>query len=325
MKVNNYNDTLAQIKQSIQQSQRKAVLSVNQTLVELYWEVGRQILKQQKEEGWGAKVIQQLSRDLKQMFPKMKGLSERNLKYMRQFAQTYTDFQIVQQLVAQIPWGHNCLIMNKIGNDTARIWYVQKTIENGWSRNILAHQIELELYERQGNVISNFAETLPEPQSELVQEALKDSYIFDFLTIEEKSKETELEHQLVENISKFLLELGAGFAFVAQQYHLEIANNDYYIDLLFYHTRLHCYVAIDLKTGEFKPEYVGKMNFYLSALDDKMKTTSDNPSIGLVLCRAKDNVVAEYALRGMSQPIGVSDYKLKALPSTEELQRILNK
>lgn len=325
MKLDNYNHTLEQIKRSIQQSQRKAILSVNQTLVELYWEIGRQILRQQEEEGWGTKVIQQLSKDLKENFPTMKGLSERNLKYMRQFAQTYADFEIVQQLVAQIPWGHNCLIMNKLETENARLWYAKKTIENGWSRNVLAHQIELKLYERQGNVISNFAETLPEPQSDLVQKALKDSYIFDFLTIEEKTKEAEVERQLVENISKFLLELGAGFAFVAQQYHIEVATNDYYIDLLFYHTRLHCYVAIDLKTGEFKPEYVGKMNFYLSALDDKMKTDSDNPSIGLVLCRAKDNIVAEYALRGMSQPIGVSDYQLKALPSPEELQKILNK
>ena len=325
MKLDNYNSALEQIKQSIQQSQRKAILSVNQVLIELYWEIGRQILRQQKREGWGTKVIQQLSKDLKQTFPNMKGLSERNLKYMRQFAQLYPDFETVQQLVAQIPWGHNCLLMNKLEQEEARIWYAQKTIENGWSRNVLAHQIDLKLFERQGNVISNFAETLPEPQSDLVQKALKDSYIFDFLTIEEKAKEVELEQQLVENISKFLLELGSGFAFVAQQYHLEVAKNDYYIDLLFYHTRLHCYVAIDLKTGDFKPEYVGKMNFYLSALDEKMKTSSDNPSIGLVLCRAKDNVVAEYTLRGMSQPIGVSDYKLKVLPSTEELQRILNK
>ena len=325
MKLDNYNSALEQIKQSIQQSQRKAILSVNQVLVELYWEIGQQILRQQKREGWGTKVIQQLSKDLKQTFPNMKGLSERNLKYMRQFAQLYPDFKTVQQLVAQIPWGHNCLLMNKLEQEDARIWYAQKTIENGWSRNVLAHQIDLQLFERQGNVISNFAETLPEPQSDLVQKALKDSYIFDFLTIEEKTKEVELEQQLVENISKFLLELGSGFAFVAQQYHLEVAKNDYYIDLLFYHTRLHCYVAIDLKTGDFKPEYVGKMNFYLSALDEKMKTSSDNPSIGLVLCRAKDNVVAEYTLRGMSQPIGVSDYKLKALPSTEELRRVLNK
>lgn len=325
MKLDNYNITLEQIKQSIQQSQRKAILSVNQTLVELYWEIGKQILQQQKKEGWGTKVIQQLSKDLKETFPTMKGLSERNLKYMRQFAQTYANFEIVQQVVAQIPWGHNCLIMNKLETENARLWYAQKTIENGWSRNVLAHQIELGLYERQGNVISNFAETLPAPQSDLVQKALKDSYIFDFLTIEEKTKEIEIEQQLVENISKFLLELGSGFAFVAQQYHIEVATNDYYIDLLFYHTRLHCYVAIDLKTGDFKPEYVGKMNFYLSALDDKMKTDSDNPSIGLVLCRAKDNIVAEYALRGMSQPIGVSDYQLKALPSPEELQKILNK
>ena len=325
MKLDNYNSALEQIKQSIQQSQRKAILSVNQVLIELYWEIGRQILRQQKREGWGTKVIQQLSKDLKQTFPNMKGLSERNLKYMRQFAQLYPDFETVQQLVAQIPWGHNCLLMDKLEQEEARIWYAQKTIENGWSRNVLAHQIDLQLFERQGNVISNFAETLPEPQSDLVQKALKDSYIFDFLTIEEKAKEVELEQQLVENISKFLLELGSGFAFVAQQYHLEVAKNDYYIDLLFYHTRLHCYVAIDLKTGDFKPEYVGKMNFYLSALDEKMKTSSDNPSIGLVLCRAKDNVVAEYTLRGMSQPIGVSDYKLKVLPSTEELQRILNK
>ena len=323
MKLDNYNNILQDIKSSIRLSRTKAVLAVNQTLIELYWHIGQQILKQQREDGWGTKVIQQLSKDLKQSFPSMKGLSERNLKYMRQFAQTYPDFEIVQQVVAQIPWGHNCLLMSKLDSDESRIWYAQKTIKNGWSRNILAHQIELKLFDRQGKVISNFAETLPDPQSDLVQNALKDSYIFDFLTIEEKAKESELEQQLVENISKFLLELGAGFAFVAQQFHLEVGTNDYYIDLLFYHTRLHCYVAIELKTGEFKPEYVGKMNFYLSALDDKIKTANDNPSIGLVLCRSKDNVIAEYALRGLSQPIGISDYQLKTLPSREELQRFL--
>ena len=325
MKINNYSNILQEIKSSIRQSQTKAVLAVNRVLIELYWGIGNQILKQQAEEGWGTKVIQQLSKDLKTSFPDMKGLSERNLKYMRQFAQTYSDFEFVQQVVAQIPWGHNCLLMSKLDNKFARTWYAKKTIENGWSRNILAHQIELKLFERQGKIISNFAETLPEPQSELVQQTLKDTYIFDFLNLEEKAKETELEKQLIENISKFLLELGAGFAFVSQQYNLEIGNNDYYIDLLFYHTRLHCYIAIELKTGSFKPEYVGKMNFYLSALDDTMKTASDNPSIGLILCRTKDKITAEYALRGMSQPIGVSDYQLKTLPSLDELNAILIK
>lgn len=325
MKLDNYSNILQEIKSSIRQSQTKAVLAVNRTLIELYWNIGTQILKQQAEEGWGTKVVQQLSKDLKKSFPDMNGLSERNLKYMRQFAQIYTDFEIVRQVVAQIPWGHNCLLMSKIDKEATRIWYAKKTIENGWSRNVLAHQIELNLFERQGKVISNFKDTLPNPQSDLVQQALKDSYIFDFLKLEEKAKESELEKQLVENISKFLLELGAGFAFVAQQYHLEVGTNDYYIDLLFYHTRLHCYVAIELKTGEFKPEYVGKMNFYLSALDDLIKTETDNPSIGLVLCRSKDNIIAEYALRGMSQPIGISEYQLKSLPSKRELQQILNK
>jgi predicted nuclease of restriction endonuclease-like (RecB) superfamily len=325
MKVNNYSNTLQEIKSSIHQSQTKAVLAVNRVLIELYWEIGNQILKQQAEEGWGTKVIQQLSKDLKTAFPDMKGLSERNLKYMRQFAQTYSEFEFVQQVVAQIPWGHNCLLMSKLENKITRTWYAKKTIENGWSRNVLSHQIELQLFERQGKVISNFSKTLPEPQSDLVQQALKDRYIFDFLNLEERAKETELEKQLIENISKFLLELGAGFAFISQQYNLEIGHNDYYIDLLFYHTRLHCYVAIELKTGEFKPEYIGKMNFYLSALDDTIKTASDNPSIGLILCKTKDNITAEYALRGMSQPIGVSDYQLKALPSPDELKAILTK
>jgi predicted nuclease of restriction endonuclease-like (RecB) superfamily len=325
MKLNNYHNILKEIKTSIRQSQTKAILAVNQVLIELYWKIGYQILKQQAEEGWGTKVIQQLSKDLKNDFSDMNGLSERNLKYMRQFAQTYPDFEFVQQVVAQIPWGHNCLLMNKLEDKMARTWYAKKTIENGWSRNILAHQIELQLFERQGKAISNFSATLPEPQSDLAQQTLKDTYIFDFLNLKEKAKETELEKQLIENISKFLLELGAGFAFVSQQYNLSIGDNDYYIDLLFYHTRLHCYVAIDLKTGDFKPEYVGKMNFYLSALDDTLKTESDNPSIGLILCKTKDNITAEYALRGMSQPIGVSDYQLKALPSPDELKVVLNK
>ncbi len=202
-------------KSSIHQSQTKAVLAVNRVLIELYWEIGNQILKQQAEEGWGTKVIQQLSKDLKTAFPDMKGLSERNLKYMRQFAQTYSEFEFVQQVVAQIPWGHNCLLMSKLENKITRTWYAKKTIENGWSRNVLSHQIELQLFERQGKVISNFSKTLPEPQSDLVQQALKDRYIFDFLNLEERAKETELEKQLIENISKFLLELGAGFALLS--------------------------------------------------------------------------------------------------------------
>jgi len=331
----NYLKILDELKNKIKDAQVKAALSVNSQLVLLYWEIGKTVLERQKQAGWGAKIVQNLAKDLQSSFPGMKGLSDRNLKYMRKFAQTYSDFEFVQQVVAQLPWGHNIVLMDKATNSIEQIWYAQKTIENGWSRNILVHQIESKLYHRQAiedNKTTNFLTALPAPQSELVQEIIKDPYNFDFLTLTEKSQEKDLEDGLMKNLTSFLLELGKGFAFVGQQYHLEVGGQDYFLDLLFYNTKLHCYVVFELKIGEFKPEYTGKVNFYLSALDSQLKTEYDEPSIGIILCKSKNKIVAEYALRDMTKPIGVSEYSITQilsdelktkLPTIEELEQEL--
>jgi len=330
-----YLQILDELKSKIRTAQTKAALSVNSQLVILYWEIGKTILERQNKEGWGAKVVQTLAMDLQDSFPQMKGLSDRNLKYMRKFAETYPDFEFVQQVAAQLPWFHNVVLLDKVKTEKQRIWYAKKTIENGWSRNILVHQIESKLYERQAlgeNKTNNFSTTLPAPQSELVQEIIKDPYNFDFLTLTEKSQERDLEDGLMKNLTSFLLELGKGFAFVGQQYHLEIGEQDYYLDLLFYNTKLHCYVVFELKMGAFKPEYAGKVNFYLSAIDSLLKTEYDEPSIGIILCKSKNKIVAEYALRDMSKPIGVSEYNITqvlseelktTLPTIEELEQEL--
>lgn len=314
---NSYIQTLENIKSAIRTAQIKASLAVNSELIILYWNIGKIILQQQKEQGWGAKVIENISKDLQNSFPNMKGLSYRNLNYMRKFAETYPDFEFVQQVVAQLPWGQNIWLMDKLETNEKRIWYAQKAIENSWSRNILAMQIESNLYERQNgeNKVNNFALTLPKPQSDLANELLKDQYVFDFLEISEQAKEREVEQGLVRNLKKFLLELGKGFAFVGEQYHLSVSNQDYYLDLLFYHTKLHAYVVFELKIGEFLPEYAGKMNFYLNAVDEQVKTEADNPSIGVILCKSKDKIIAEYSIKDMTKPIGIAEYTLtKAIP-----------
>lgn len=327
-----YVDLLEDLKGKIRSAQVRAGLAANRELVLLYWEIGRRILDSQRQEGWGAKVVDRLAQDLRHEFPAMKGFSPRNLKYMKMFAETYHDGQIVQQLVAQIPWGHNVRILDHVKNPIEREWYIRQTIQNGWSRNVLVHQIESGLYKRYGEAVSNFDIALPAPQSELARQILKDPYVFDFLTIGAEAKERDIENALLEQIRAFLLELGVGFAFVGNQYHLEIGGEDYYIDLLFYHLRLRCYVVIELKVGEFKPEYTGKMNFYLSAVDDLLRHKDDQPSIGIILCKAKNKVVVEYALRDTRKPIGVSGYKLtetlpkklkRDLPSVEELETSL--
>lgn len=329
-----YIKTLDELKTAIKTAQIKAVLSVNSELVILYWNIGKIILKQQKEQGWGTKVIDNLSKDLQNSFPQMQGLSVRNLKYMRKFAQIYTDFSIVQQVVAQLPWSHNICLMDKIDTKEQRIWYANKIIENGWSRNTLIMQIESGLYNRVNNEnkVNNFALTLPKPQSDLAQELLKDPYNFDFLNISEQAKEKEIENGLIQNLKKFLLELGKGFAFIGEQYHLNIADQDYYLDLLFYNTKLHSYVVFELKTGEFLPEYAGKMNFYLNAVDELVKSDIDNPSIGIILCKSKNKIIAEYSLKDMTKPIGISEYTItknipdnmkQNLPSIEELENQL--
>ncbi len=328
-----YKNFFESLKSRIATAQVKAALAVNSELVLLYWQIGREILERQKMQGWGAKVVDQLSKDLRSAFPEMKGFSTRNLKYMRSLAEQYSDEQFVQQAVAQIPWGHNVRILDYVKTSKEREFYIRKTIENGWSRDVLVWQIESKLFERQGKAVTNFELTLPKPQSDLANQLLKDPYNFDFLTLHDDAVERDLEKALIANMQKFLLELGVGFAFVGSQYHLEVGGQDFYIDLLFYHLQLRCFVVIDLKTVEFKPEFAGKMNFYLSAIDDLVKHEKDEPSIGLILCKSKNKFIAEYALRDMKKPIGVSEMQilnalpdnLKGdLPTIEELEAKLN-
>lgn len=330
----NYNEFINQIKNEIKQSQNNAILSVNRELLLLYWKVGRRVLENINSADWGSKIIPKLSKELKQAFPDLKGFSERNLKYMRRLAEEYPDFVFVQQVVAQLSWSHNLVLLDRIKDKNERQWYMEKCISNGWSRNILVHQIETNLYMRQQLVdkTSNYEQTLESPNSLLAVDVLKDPYVFDFIAFEENMKERDIEKQLVKKITSFLLELGSGFAFIGNQYHLQVGQDDFYIDLLFYHIKLKSYVVIELKTGKFKAEYAGKLNFYLSAVDDLIKGDDDNPSIGIILCKEKNKLVAEYALKDMTKPIGVSEYKLlervpeeleSSLPSIEELEKEL--
>ena len=324
-----YDDFFRDLKERIRLSQVKAALAVNQELILLYWQIGREILTRQQTEGWGTKVVDRLAQDLKLEFPEMTGFSPRNLKYMRSFAEAYPDEAIVHQLGAQIPWKHNCAIIDKIKDPEQRVWYVQKTIENSWSRSVLIHQLDSDLYSRQGGALTNFQDVLPAPQSDLAQSLLKSEYNLDFLNLHEKALERDLERALIEHMQKFLLELGVGFAFVGSQYRLEVEGDEFFIDLLFYHLGLSCFVVIELKTTDFKPEYSGQINFYVNVVDEKLRRLYDNPTIGIVLCRSKNKSVVEYSLRGMSQPISVSTYRTTAalpdefktkLPSIEDLQ-----
>jgi predicted nuclease of restriction endonuclease-like (RecB) superfamily len=331
-----YQDLLTEIKDRIRAAQLRAGLAVNREMVVLYWRIGRDILIRQEQDGWGSKVIDRLATDLRRAYPDMTGLSPRNLKYMRAFAEAWPEEAIVQQVAAQIPWFHNCVLLDKVKDPKGRTWYIHKTVENGWSRNVLVHWIESELYERQGKARTNFDKTLPPPQSDLARETLKDPYKFEFLMIAGDAEERTLQKGLLAHIQQFLIELGTGFAFVGQQYPLEVGGEDFFIDLLFYHLKLRCYVVIELKTTAFKPEYAGKMNFYLSAVDDQLRHADDNPSIGIILCKAKNQVVAEYALRDLAKPVGVSSYITKLvealpaslrgnLPSPKELEAELKK
>jgi predicted nuclease of restriction endonuclease-like (RecB) superfamily len=331
--LGDYNDFLKSLKERIRTAQVRAALAVNRELVLLYWQIGQDILIRQQQQGWGTKVIDQLAKDLKHEFPDMKGFSSRNLKYMRAFAEAYPDEPIVQQAVAQIPWGHNVRILDYVKAPAERLWYIQQTIEYGWSRNVLVHHIETKLYQRQGQATTNFEQSLPKPQSDLAQQLLKDPYNFDFLSLGQAAQERDLERALIDNIRSFLLELGVGFAFVGSQYHLEVGGDDFYIDMLFYHLKLRCYVVIDLKMTAFKPDYSGKMNFYISAVDDMLRHSDDLPTIGIILCRGKNKTVAEYALRDINKPMGVSAYHLKdvlpegleeSLPAIAQLEKVLD-
>lgn len=323
---------LAELKTRIHSAQQRAALAVNRELVLLYWQMGQDILARQAQQGWGAKVIDRLAQDLRAAFPDMKGFSPRNLKYMRAFAQAWPDADFVQAVLAQLPWYHHLALLDKLPTPEARRWYAAKAIEHNWSRNVLVMQIEMRLQERSGMAVTNFAASLPKPLSDLARESLKDPYRFDFLGLTDEAQERAVEHALVKHVTEFLLELGAGFAFVGRQVLLNVGGDEFFIDLLFYHLKLRCYVVIELKGGKFKPEHLGQLGFYLTAMDAQVKAEHDNPTIGLLLCKSKNKVVAEYALRDNTQPIGVAEYQLMeslptelqtSLPSIEQIEQAL--
>lgn len=314
LKAENYGQFLDQIKKDIQQSQIKAAIAVNQELILLYWRIGKGLIEKIDHEGWGSKIITTIAHDLARSFPDLSGFSARNLVYMRKFAEIYPDSNYAAA-AAQIPWGHNMVIMDKVENNDQRQWYVQKCLENGWSRSVLTMWIESNLYGRQGKAVSNFKTTLPEANSDLAQQMLKDPYNFSFLTISEKAKEQEIEQGLMDHIQHFLVELGKGFAFLGRQYHLEVSNKDFYIDLLFYHINLRCFVVVELKAGEFEPKDAGQLNFYLTVVDKTLKKKEDNPTIGILLVKTKDNLIAEYALQDIKKPMGIAGYVTKLIAS----------
>lgn len=327
-----YADWLADLKGRIHSAQQRATLAVNRELVLLYWQIGRDILQRQAAQGWGAKVIDRLAQDLRAAFPEMKGFSPRNLKYMRAFAESWPDPVFVQEVLAQLPWYHQLALLDKLPGPETRRWYAAKAIEHNWSRNVLVMQIESRLLERQGAAVTNFPATLPRSQSDLARESIKDPYRFDFLGLTDQAQERDVEQALVQHVTEFLLELGAGFAFVGRQVLLDVGGDEFFIDLLFYHLKLRCYVVIELKAGKFKPEHLGQLGFYLTAVDRQVKSEHDNPTIGLLLCKTKNKVVAEYALGDKSQPMGVAEYKLleslpealqTSLPSIEQIEREL--
>ena len=329
MNSSEYISIVENIKREIKAAQYRAAIHANVDMLLLYHDIGCVI---NEHKLWGNRFIDNLATDIRMDFPESKGYSVRNLKYMAKFAETYPNREFVQTVSAQIPWSHNIAIIEKVKDPEQRIWYIQKTAENGWSHNVLIHQIESGLYQRQVLVdkVSNFESRLPSPQSELAAQTMKDPYVFDFIPFREEMLERDIEQALVRDVTKLLLELGTGFAFLGNQYHLNVGGDDFYIDLLFYNLNLRCYVVIELKTGDFKPEYAGQLNFYLSAVDGILKKEEDNPSIGLLLCKSKNNLVAEYSLKDISKPIGVSEYKVigslpdalkEQLPSVEDIQK----
>lgn len=328
-----YAEWLAELKQRVHAAQQRATLSVNREILQLYWQIGRDILDRQAHAAWGAGIVSQLATDLQAAFPEMKGFSLSNLKYMRAFAEAWPDADTIgQQAVGQLPWGHNVVLLTKLKSREARLAHAEQAVVHGWSRNALALHIENRTLERQGKALTNFEDHLPKPQSDLARECLKDPYRFDFLTLGAEATEREIETALVQHITRFLLELGAGFAFVGRQVHLEIGGDDFYLDLLFYHLKLRAYVVIELKAGDFKPEDIGKLGFYLTAVDAQMKAPEDGPTIGMLLCKGKNRVVAEYALRNTNKPMGVAEYQLiealpkdleASLPSVEQIEREL--
>lgn len=359
IKNDDYRAFIQEIKQRIQSAQIKAAVAVNQALLQLYWDLGERIVAKQREATWGDGFLLQMSRDLQMEFPDMKGFSKRNLEMMRQWFRFWSadpaitkqlasqlgNAAIAQQAVAQlgkpsigqqavgqimlVPWGHNLVIISKAKTPAEALFYVQKNIQNNWSRAVLTHQIESGLYRREGQAVTNFQVTLPAIQSDLARQTLKDPYLFDFLMLREQHDEKELEEALTDHLTRFLLELGAGFSYIGRQHRLEVAGDEFFIDLLFYHTRLHCYVVIELKVVKFKPEFTGKLNFYVSAVDNLLKTALDNPTIGILICKSKNDTVVEYTLKDIHKPIGVSEYILtknlppelkSSLPTIEEIE-----
>lgn len=327
-----YGEWLAEVKSRIYSAQQRAALAVNQELLLLYWQIGSEILQRQNAQGWGSRVIDRLAHDLRIAFPEMKGFSARNLKYMRAFAEAWPELPVVQQPVAQLPWGHNIVLLTKLKDPELRLAYAEAVVEFGWSRNVLTMHIERKRIERQGRAVSNFEQTLPKPASDLARESLKDPYRLDFLGLGDEAQEREIEVSLVEHITDFLIELGAGFAYVGRQVHLEVGGDDFYIDLLFYHLHLRRYVVIELKVEAFKPDHLGQLGFYMTAVDELLAHESDEPTIGLLLCKSKNKVVAEYALRDLRQPLGIAEFQLveslpeplqTALPTIEEIEREL--
>jgi predicted nuclease of restriction endonuclease-like (RecB) superfamily len=327
-----YTIWLKDLKSRVRSVQIKAMVKVNTEMLNFYWELGMDIVEKQSSTSWGDGFLKQLSSDLMKEFPSIKGFSKRNLELVRKWFLFYSTIntiakqavsqlktQKVQQAVAlitQVPWGHNIAIMNKCKNINEALFYISSIIKNGWSRSILIHQIESDLYKRKGKSISNFDHTLPSVQSDLAKETLKNPYVFDFLNLREKHDEKEFENELLNQVSKFLLELGAGFSFIGRQYKLEVGGDEFYMDLLFYHVKLHCYVVIELKTTKFKPEFSGKLNFYISVVDGIIKSKQDNPTIGILICKSKNNTVVEYSVKDINKPIGVSEYIVtKKLPN----------
>lgn len=338
-----YKAWIETIKSKIKHSQIKASVKVNYEVLDLYWDIGRDIVTKQKYTKWGDAFLTTMSRDLKKTFPNMSGFSVQNLKSIRYWYRFYnsnenglqavSQKELLEKMVKGIPWGHNQRIMYKCKNIQEALFYVQKTMDNGWSRTVLEHQIDSDLYSRQGKAITNFQLKLPEPQSDLAEQTLKNPYNFDFLTLREKYDEKDLEAALINQITQFLLELGTGFSYLGRQVHLHVGESDFYMDLLFYHVRLHCYVVVELKTEKFKPEFAGKLNFYVTAVNKQMKAEQDNPTIGILICKDKDDVVAEYALDDISQPIGIAEYELTKvlreefksnLPTVEEIESELS-
>ena len=328
--LDKYVNFLNQIKSDIQETQLRAAMSVTHELTQLYWRIGRNLYERIVEEGWGAKTIERIAKDISSSFPDVSGFSYRNLYFMRQFAEGYPD-GICETAVSQIPWGHNIVLLQRVDTSYKRLWYAQQTLENGWSRNMLTTWIESDLYSRQGRAINNFKKTLPEPQSDLAEQTLKDPYNFSFLALDKKYREQDLEQGLTDHIQKFLMELGQGFAFIARQHRLEVSGKEYAIDLLFYHLKLRCYVVVELKATDFDPRDAGQMSFYLSAVDDLLRHPEDRPTIGMILCKTKDRIVVEYALRDNYKPIGVASYETKimeslpdnlkgSLPTVEEIE-----